>query len=78
MDTTVQRVGLSGDEFRQVVRACRWVLVGHCPPVFDLRRFLVERLRPPYPETATKIAALNDRQLCLLCQELVEQQRLAH
>ena len=65
---------LSKEEFLSVSEACRWVAIRRCPPLFDLRTFVFERLKNRSPETAAKVKALDDTQIIVLCQELINHQ----
>jgi hypothetical protein len=71
------KVGLTFDEFQRVVSCCCWIVISRCPPGFDLKRFLVERLKGRHPGTAAKVKGMDEEEICRLCLEIREHQRLA-
>jgi hypothetical protein len=60
-------------ELQQILGQCRHIKVTPTPG-FDLRNYLVHRLRNAWPETARKVAAIDEKQFGTLCREIADHQ----
>jgi hypothetical protein len=67
----MHELGLSPAEFRQVVHACERVMINRFTDVFDLRCFLVNRLREDSLETASRLEGLDDLEMADLRAEVL-------
>jgi hypothetical protein len=63
-------LGLTSVELEQIVRSCRWIRL-RSPAPFDLRAFLIVRLKATSPEIAHRVEKLSVAQMDRLCQEIV-------
>jgi DNA-binding transcriptional MerR regulator len=59
----MQALGLSRNDFGQIMRVCRRVLVNEATSTDDLKHFLVARLQEDLPETAEHIQQFDDEQM---------------
>ena len=67
----MQSLGLTTEEFQQVVRSCRTILINEFTPAADLQHFLAASLWRDFPETAAIIAGMNASQAKLLQMEIL-------
>jgi hypothetical protein len=63
-------LGLTLEQFRCILRACKRVVIDPLAPDFDLRRFLAARLRDDSPDVADRILRFDDRQQADLREEI--------
>lgn len=63
-------LGLSRNDFGQIMRVCRRVLINGGTATDDLQHFLVARLYEDLPETAEHIQHFDDQQMELLRHEI--------
>jgi hypothetical protein len=59
----MQKLSLSYEEFRAVLRHCRWFPVDRLMRNADLRRYLAGRLRYQAPHTARAVEQMDDEQI---------------
>jgi hypothetical protein len=59
----METLGLSRNDFGQIIRVCRRVLVNEATATADLKHFLVARLQEDLPETAEHIQHFDDHQM---------------
>jgi hypothetical protein len=61
---------ISADQFRQIIRVCERIMIDTSTSAEELRSYLVLRLRYDHPVIARALAALDDDQSDLLCQDI--------
>jgi hypothetical protein len=67
----MRELGFTPEEFRHIVRACERVLVHSSHLEVDLKPFLLTHLGSTSPELAARIAALGEKEMAILREELL-------
>jgi hypothetical protein len=68
--------GLTLEELREVVRACKPIHIAACTPPY-LQEFIAARVAPRAPGLAEKIRGLDKQQMHELCEHIRGQQESA-